>query len=134
MNRYQLARKTCIIMREKPTTASLFSFFGGFMPRESKFQSDLIKKLENLFPGCIILKNDANLRQGIPDLTILYGRYWATLETKRGARASRQPNQEYYVEKLDEMSYAAFVHPGNEEEVLRDLQLAFNTSGSARIS
>jgi hypothetical protein len=47
------------------------------------------------------------------------------LEVKASADAPEQPNQEYYVNSLDAMSFAAFIYPENEEEVLDDLQSAF---------
>ena len=94
----------------------------------SGYQYKLKKKLEAMFPGCVILRNDPQSNfQGVPDLTILYKDKWATLEVKRSAKAPRQPNQVHYIEKFDEMSFAAFIHPGNEEEVLGDLQLAFSS-------
>lgn len=92
---------------------------------EREYQAQLIRQLKRLFPNCIILKNDTRHIQGIPDLTVLYGERWAMLEVKASARAAVQPNQEYYVNALNGMSFAAFIHPGNEEEVLRDLQHLF---------
>ncbi len=95
------------------------------MKRENKYQPKLIKKLKERFPGCIVLKNDPNYIQGIPDLTVLYKDHWALLECKREEEARKQPNQPYYISKAKQMSYGAFVYPENEEEVLRDLQQAF---------
>ena len=94
------------------------------MKRENKFQADLIKELRNRFPGSIIMKNDPNYIQGIPDLTILYGKKWATLECKKSENANHQPNQDYYVETMNNMSYSAFIFPENKEEVLDELQHA----------
>jgi Holliday junction resolvase-like predicted endonuclease len=94
---------------------------------ESKFQADLIKELHELFPGCEILKNDANYRQGILDLLILFHHNWAMLEVKRGEGEPHQPNQDYYAEKFNDWSFAAFIYPENKEEVLHDLQQAFGT-------
>lgn len=94
--------------------------------KESKFQSQLIKKLKNMFPGCVIMKNDSGYYPGIPDLTILYKNCWAMLEVKTSIKAKEQPNQQYYVEKLDDLSFAAFIFPENEEEVLNELQDTFN--------
>ena len=93
--------------------------------KESEFQAKLIKKLKAMFPGCIVLKNDAAYIQGFPDLTVYYKNRWATLECKRNAKAHHQPNQEFYVNYLNEMSFSRFIYPENEEEVLRDLQQAF---------
>lgn len=101
---------------------------------ENRYQAKLIKKLEGRFPGCVILKNDSGLRQGILDLTILYGPYWAMLEVKDSATAKDQPNQGYYIQKLNEMSFAAKIYPKNEKEVLDALQQAFESSGRTRIS
>lgn len=97
------------------------------MSKESAFQSRLIKKIKNRFCGCIVLKNDANYRQGICDLLILFGSKWAALECKKSANASHQPNQDYYVEKLNAMSFSRFIYPENEEEVLDELQRAFES-------
>lgn len=93
---------------------------------ESRFQSKLIKELKKLFPGCIVIKSDAGCLQGIPDLLILYKDKWASLECKQSAGAKKQPNQEYYVDKMNEMSFSRFIYPENKEEVLYDLQQSFN--------
>lgn len=92
---------------------------------EKEFQSKLIKRLKNLFDGCIVMKTDPSYIQGFPDLLILYKNKWAVLENKRSKNASKQPNQEYYVELLDEMSFSRFVYPENIEEVLDELQQTF---------
>lgn len=94
------------------------------MARESKFQSDLIKELETIFPGCFITKLDTSHKQGIPDLLILWNDKWATLECKREKNAKHQPNQDYYVNKMNDMSFSAFIYPENREEVLHELQQA----------
>lgn len=78
-----------------------------------------------MFPGCVVLKNDPNYIQGIPDLTIFYRDKWATLEVKKAANASHQPNQDYYVEMMNHMSFSSFIYPENKEEVLNELQLTF---------
>lgn len=91
---------------------------------ERKFQSDLIRELKDRFPGCMVLKNDPDYIQGIPDLLILHRGKWAALECKQSAQARRRPNQEYYVRKMNQMSYAAFISPDNKEEVLDELQSA----------
>ena len=62
---------------------------------EKIFQSELIKELKALFPGCIILKNDPTYIQGIPDLLILFEDKWAALEVKKSITASHRPNQEF---------------------------------------
>lgn len=92
---------------------------------EAAYQSNLIKKLNRLFPGCFVLKNDSSHCQGMPDITLLWRDRWATLEVKTSASSVRQPNQEYYVHQMDDMSFSAFVYPENEEAVLLALQEAF---------
>lgn len=93
--------------------------------KESDFQSSLIKEIKERYEGCVVLKNDPNYKQGIPDLTILHGDRWAALECKRGEKEKHRPNQDWYVEKLNGMSYSAFVFPENREQVLRDLDALF---------
>jgi len=97
------------------------------MPKESVFQHKLIDRLNQLFPGCMVLKNDPNYIQGIPDLLVVYKNRWAMLECKKAEKANRRPNQEYYVNKLNEMSFARFISPDNQEEVLHELQHAFGS-------
>lgn len=80
-----------------------------------------------MFPGCIVMKNDPNYIQGIPDLIILWNDRWAALEVKRSLRASRRPNQEYYVEMMNRMSFSRFIYPQNKEEVLDELQRSFRS-------
>lgn len=99
---------------------------------ESGFQDRLKKDIETMFPGSMVLKMEQ--RQGIPDLLILYGDRWASLECKKEEKAKRQPNQEYYVGKMNEMSFSRFVYPENREEVLSELQEAFGSSRTSRIS
>lgn len=88
---------------------------------ESEYQKKLIDKLHNLFPGCLILKNDSAYRPGIPDLSIFYGARWAMLEVKANAKSKFQPNQEYYLEMLSNMGFASVIYPSIEEDVLREL-------------
>lgn len=97
------------------------------MKRENEFQAKLIKEIKQRFPGAMIIKNDPNYIQGFPDLTVLYGRHWAVLECKRSLNSERRPNQEYYVNYLDNMSYSRFISPENKEEILDELQQAFRS-------
>ena len=92
---------------------------------ESKFQKDLMDEIKKEFPGCLVMKNDSAYIQGIPDWTILYKNKWAVLEAKREANANKQPNQDYYVEKLNDMSYSRFVYPENKDEVINELRRFF---------
>jgi hypothetical protein len=100
---------------------------------ENQYQAKLIRKLRRLFPGCVIVKNDSGYQQGFPDLTLFFCHCWAVLEVKAEAGAKEQPNQRYFVEQLDDMSFAAFIYPENEAEVLSALQQAFAVPGRACI-
>ena len=96
---------------------------------ESRYQAKLIERLKQMFPGCLVLKNDTEYMQGIPDLSIFYFDRWAMLEVKRSKkdRDNPQPNQEWYIRRLGSMSFASFIYPEIEEEVLYDLQQALET-------
>lgn len=94
---------------------------------ENKFQAKLVKELKERFPNCIVMKNDASYIQGIPDLLVLYNDKWASLECKKTADAKKQPNQEYYVGRMNEMSFSRFICPENKEEVLNELQSTFES-------
>jgi hypothetical protein len=103
------------------------------VPRENAYQPKLIKKLREMFPGCVILKNDSGYLQGVPDLSIFYGSRWAMLEVKKDANSPYEANQEYYLDLFDRMSFAARIDPSNEEEVLRALQYALESCGNTRL-
>ena len=92
---------------------------------ENKFQSNLIKEIKSIFPDCVVLKNDSSYLQGVPDLSIFYKDKWAMLEVKKGANAKHQPNQDYYVNKMKEMSYSSFVYPENKDTVMAELKEHF---------
>lgn len=92
---------------------------------ERDFQAKLIKEIKDAFDGCIVMKNDSSYIQGIPDLLVLYKNRWASLEVKKNSKASRRPNQEYYVERMDNMSFSRFVCPENKDEVMYELRLYF---------
>lgn len=94
---------------------------------EGTFQDTLISDLTKMFKGCIITKLDPSYIQGIPDLLILYKDKWATLECKKSADAKKQPNQPYYVNKMNSMSFSRFIYPENKKEVLHELQQAFKS-------
>jgi hypothetical protein len=101
---------------------------------ENAYQAKLIRKLKRMFPGCELVKNDSGYRQGIPDWTLFYGPFWAMLEIKDSLKAKRQPNQDYYIEKFNEMGFGAFICPENEKEVLTALSEAFSSRGAACVS
>lgn len=93
---------------------------------ESEFQAIVIKELkEDILPGCEVLKNDAGYRPGVPDLIILFGERWGMLEVKQTIFASYRPNQEWYLDHYDKMSFATMICPENKEEVYRAIQQAF---------
>jgi hypothetical protein len=105
------------------------------MPREGRdFQGKLIRELRYRLPGCVILKNDANYLQGVPDILILWEDTWAALECKIGAEADREANQIYYVNLMNGMSFAAFIYPANKDDVLHDLQRTLELARRTRVS
>lgn len=94
---------------------------------ERTFQAEVIRDLKKMFPGCFILKNDSGYLQGVPDILVLYGEHWAMLECKKSEKEHRQPNQEYYVDLLDQMSFSRFIYPENKEQIFYELQCAFES-------
>jgi AAA+ ATPase superfamily predicted ATPase len=94
---------------------------------ENKFKTNLIKEIEKRFPGSYVFHLDPTERQGVPDLLILYKNKWAALEGKKNKNASHRPNQDYYVKTMNEMSYASFIYPENKEDVLNEIQQAFES-------
>ena len=104
------------------------------MRSEAAYQAQLVKRIKAMFPGCFVTKSDASQNQGIPDILILFGDRWAMLEVKKSGSEPTQPNQEYYVDQFNGWSFAAFIYPENEEEVLNELQTAFRTFREARVS
>ena len=90
---------------------------------ESGFQDKLRDEIKELFPGCMVFKMDQI--QGIPDLLVLHKNKWASLENKKSANAKHQPNQDYYVDRMDAMSFSRFVYPENKDEVLNELKQHF---------
>ena len=101
---------------------------------ESAFQAEFIRTLRDLYPAAIVLKNDPNYQQGIPDVLMLVHDTWAAFEIKRYRDAQTQPNQEYYVNLMDGMSFAAFVYPENAQDVLDALQHSLGSRKLSRLS
>lgn len=95
--------------------------------KENEFQGKLIKEIKERLPGSIVLKNDPNYKQGIPDLTVLYKNKWAALECKKSENESHRPNQDYYISEMNKMSFGRFIYPENKEEVLNELQRSFES-------
>lgn len=102
------------------------------MALENKFKTKLCKEIKELFPGSMVVHLDPNEIQGIPDLLVLYKDKWAALEGKKDSAASHRPNQDYYVDKMNDMSFARFICPENKQEVLDELQQTFGPSRKAR--
>ena len=122
---YEERGKICIIIFLPFSFVFYEKEKGLYFMLENKFQANLIKELKHRFPGCIVMKNDPTYLQGIPDLLILHNDKWASLECKKSAGAKKQPNQEYYVGRMNEMSFSRFICPENKEEVLDELQQSF---------
>lgn len=95
--------------------------------KESDFQAELIREIRSRFPDSIVLKNDPNYKQGIPDLSIFNGKNWAVLEVKKSRKSKCRPNQEWYINKMNDMSFARFIFPENKEEVLNELEQSFKS-------
>lgn len=95
--------------------------------KENAFQSKLIKEIKERLPGAIVLKNDPNYKQGIPDLTVFYKDKWAVLECKKSENEKHQPNQDYYISEMNKMSFGRFIYPENKEEVLNEIQRSFES-------
>ncbi len=98
------------------------------MKEENKFQKALKKEIKERFPGCMVLKQDPNQCQGIPDLLVLYGHTWASLEVKKNAKAAINDdikNQPYYIDKMNRMSFSSFIYPENKEEVINAMARSF---------
>lgn len=100
---------------------------------EREIQSRIIKKIKARLPGVKIFKGDTHFQQGTLDLIILYRDRWAMLEVKKSKTASRRPNQQWFVDELNEMSYAALIHPDNEEDILNELQRALQAERCPRV-
>lgn len=92
---------------------------------ENKFKTQLIKNIKDRFKGCIVVHLDPTEIQGIPDLLVLHHNKWAALEGKKNARASKRPNQQYYIDKMNGMGFAEFVYPENANQVLDNMERYF---------
>lgn len=102
---------------------------------ESRFQASLIKEIKSRFKGSVVLKNDPNYIQGIPDLVVFYKDKYAFLEVKKGKNASHRPNQDYYINKFHKQgAYSEFVFPENKEDVINGMARSFGVTRSSRIS
>lgn len=94
---------------------------------ETTFRNLFLDKLVSSFPGLVVIKADSTFIQGIPDRFLLYEDRWAALEFKRASNSSKRANQDFYINSFNQMSYASFVFPENQSEVLRGIQRAFRS-------
>ena len=101
---------------------------------ENKYQALLKKEIRKRLPGCIVLKQNPNELQGIPDLAIFYKDKYAILEVKKSAHEKYQPNQEYYLEQFGKHVYSETIYPENEKEILDELEHALRTGRKTRVS
>lgn len=89
---------------------------------ENAFQRKVIQRLKVEFPECIVMKQDPTYKQGIPDLVVFHHNKYAMLECKKSANASHQPQQDYYISKFNDWSYASFIYPENVDQVFKELR------------
>ena len=94
---------------------------------ENKFKTNLINEIKRRLPGSIIFHLDPNEFQGAPDLLVLYRARWGALEVKKDAHAKLRPNQQYFVDKFNEMSFARIIFPENKEEVLDEMERSLSS-------
>lgn len=88
---------------------------------ESKFKTRLRNRIEKEFPGAIVMHTNPVERRGAPDLVVLYKDKWVALEGKQESKSSHRPLQDYRVEEWNKLSFARFVEPSNEQDVIDDM-------------
>lgn len=93
---------------------------------ENKFKTKLIQEIRARLPEAIVLHTNPP-PQGIPDLLVLYKDHWAALEGKKKQDSSHRPNQDYWIDKMNGMSFARFICPENKEAVLDAMEQSFKT-------
>ena len=101
---------------------------------ESLFQNHLISKIKRRWPGAVVLKNDSSYIQGFPDLLVLIEDGWFALECKASENSPVRPNQDYWVDELNSMGFAAFIYPENQKEILDEMEQSLNSHRKARVS
>lgn len=137
MNNVRAKNRACNRERVPFNTRTLIFFLGGSImtkhyKKESDFQKDVINEIQERLPGSIVMKTDPRYIQGLPDLLVLFNDRWASLECKRSATANKQPNQDTYVEMMNDMSISRFIYPENKEEVLNEVQSALQSRRKSR--
>lgn len=90
---------------------------------ESNFQAKVIKEIKERMPAAIINKGDSS--QGYPDWIVCYKDKWAALEFKKSENSKRQPNQDFYINIINDWTMAAFICPENKMEVLNEFYAFF---------
>lgn len=100
----------------------------------SGFKTKFIRNLKVRFPNCVVLLTDPQYLQGVPDILMLLEDTWFAFEVKATKTSSRRPNQEWWIDILNRQSYASFVYPENEEEVIREVQQSLEARRRARLS
>lgn len=90
------------------------------MKVESQFQKNLVKEIKAMAPSgdITVLKNEASMIQGIPDLVVFYKDKYAMLEVKKSENASHRPNQDWYIKKFANEAFGYFIYPENKDKVL----------------
>jgi len=96
---------------------------------ESAFKKNFITELNvRLAPIDLEYIHTRSHNRSFPDLLILGpGSTWAALEFKAAEEADHQPNQAWYINRLNHWAYATFMYPENREEVLGDLEKLFTS-------
>lgn len=94
---------------------------------EADYKPQLMQRIAQRFSRYGFVRfqhNDPNApeSQGIPDLTVYIGDWWCLLEVKRSEKSKKRPNQDYYIELYGSTTFASFICPENEEEVLNALE------------
>lgn len=79
---------------------------------ESKLQSEIVRYLKS--KGAIVLKNDANYRTGIPDLSFWHSELCGMIEVKALPSSPYRPLQQITIHKLQDMGvFCEVIHSEN---------------------
>ena len=101
---------------------------------EAQFKKRFIDRFKNRMDELEIpleVEQQKSNRRSWLDTIFLGPCVWAMLEFKKDEDANHQPNQDYYVDKLNRMCYAAFVSPENEEMVFNEMEELFKLGRNA---
>lgn len=91
---------------------------------ERNFQAVILNRIRNRIPGIIISKGDD--AQGHPDWSFYYCGKTAFLEFKDSANSPFQPNQEFYIQYINDTGgFARVIYPENEREVMNEFYKFF---------